>query len=465
MSSSNTIPAPWGVGIDQSNTELARTTIRKVSLRLLPFLFVLFICNYLDRTNVAIAALQMNRDLRFSASAYGLGAGIFFIGYALFEVPSNLLLARVGARRWIARIMISWGVIATAMMFVRSPLQFYALRFLLGIAEAGFFPGIVYYLSEWFPVVHRARALARFMTAVPICGAIGNPLSAWLLRLDGSRGLAGWQWLFLLEGIPSVVLGFTVLGLLDDKPANAGWLSAEQRKWLAASLQQEHGSSTQDHSPLQALMHPVVWLASLLYFLAMTTHYGYLFWAPTIVRDALHVSDMTTGLITGGIAGLAAIAMLAVGASSDRRKERSVHAAACIILAGVGCASAALLPHPVARVAGLALVPIGIYGFLAPFWCLPSTLLRGAAAAAGIAFINSLGNTGGFVGPYVLGVLKDSTGSPNGALVGLALLASAAGVLCLVLRQRSGLTLAVSSAPALGCALQDHELSSSPRED
>src|SRR5262245_8319533 len=433
MSSLNADSAARGVGTNQGNTELARTTIRKVSLRLLPFLFVLFICNYLDRTNVAIAALQMNRDLRFSASAYGLGAGIFFIGYALFEVPSNLLLARFVARRWIARIMISWGLIATAMMFVRTPFQFYALRFLLGIAEAGFFPGIVYYLSAWFPAVHRARALAWFMTAVPITGAIGNPLSAWLLRLDGSRGLTGWQWLFLIEGLPSVVFGFTVLAVLDDKPANARWLSGEQREWLTLSLQQEHQSSPAQHSPLQALMHPVVWLASLLYFLAMTANYGYVFWAPSIIRDALQVSDTNTGINTGGIAAAATIVMVAVATSSDRREERSFHAAACLVLAAAGWAGAALLPHPVARVAALALVPMGIYGFIAPFWCLPSTLLRGAAAAAGIALINSIGNTGGFVGPYVLGVFKDATGSVKGAFLGLAILALAAGILCLVL--------------------------------
>jgi len=438
MSSSTAIPASLGLRIDQDNAELARTTIRKVSLRLLPFLFILFICNYLDRTNVAIAALQMNRDLRFSDSAYGLGAGIFFLGYALFEVPSNLLLARFGARRWIARIMISWGVIATSMMFVRTPLQFYALRFLLGIAEAGFFPGIVFYLSRWFPVVQQARALARFMTAVPISAALGNPLSAWLLRLDGLQGLAGWQWLFFLEGIPSVLLGFAVLAVLSDDPLNVQWLSAEQRVWLITSLRREHddANTTPRHSPLRALVHPAVLLAAGLYFLAMTTHYGYVFWAPTIIREALHADNMTTGFVTGGIACVATGVMLAVGASSDSKGERYFHASACLVVAALGCTIAALLPHPLARVAGLALVPIGIYGFLAPFWCLPTALLRGTAAAAGIAFVNSIGNTGGFVGPYVLGVLKDKTESTTGSFVMLALMALTAAVLCLVLRGR-----------------------------
>ena len=440
MSSATAIP---GVVVDQDDTDLAHTTIRRVSLRLLPFLFLLFVCNYLDRTNIAIAALQMNRDLNFSASAYGLGSGIFFIGYALFEVPSNLILARIGARRWIARIMVSWGIIASAMMFVRTPAQFYALRVLLGIAEAGFFPGIVYYLSEWFPAVQRGRALARFMIAVPLAGAIGNPLSAWLLQLDGWYGLAGWQWVFLLEGIPSVIIGFSVLAILTDNPAGASWLSEPQREWLIARLRRDGIESRAPHGvpPLRALVHPTVLLAALLYFLAMTSHYGYLFWAPTIIRDQLHANSTNVGLITGGIACIAASVMLVVGASSDRTGERFVHAAACLALAALGYVGAALLADPTARVASLALVPAGVYGFLAPFWCLPSAILRGVAAAAGIAFVNSFGNLGGFVGPYALGALRDATGSTTGALLGLAAMASGAGVLCLVLRRQAALVI------------------------
>jgi ACS family tartrate transporter-like MFS transporter len=427
------------MSIDGDDTELARATIRRVSLRLLPFLFVLFICNFLDRTNIAIAALQMNRDLRFSASAYGFGAGIFFLGYALFEVPSNLVLARVGARRWIARIMITWGIVAAAMMFVRTPIQFYTLRFLLGVAEAGFFPGIVYYLSDWFPAAQRARALSRFLTAVPISAAIGNPLSAWLLGLDGRRGLAGWQWLFLLEGIPSVLLGFVVFALLADRPADAHWLTVEQRDSLTARLQRdrEHSFATHDVPLRRALMHPVVWVSSLLYFLVMTTHYGYTFWGPSVIRDALHVSNAATGLITGGIACVAAIVMIGVGANSDRTGERLLHAAACVALIAFGYAGAALIPSPVGRVCALALVPIGVDGFLAPFWCTPTMLLRGTSAAVGIALVNSIGNTGGFVGPYVLGVLKDATGGTTGAFLGLAMVAMVGAALCLVLRRNA----------------------------
>jgi ACS family tartrate transporter-like MFS transporter len=430
-----------GVVVDHDESDLAQTTIRRVSLRLLPFLFLLFVCNYIDRTNVAIAALQMNRDLHFSASAYGFGTGIFFLGYALFEVPSNLLLVRVGARRWIARIMISWGVIASAMMFVRTPPQFYLVRILLGIAEAGFFPGIVYYLSQWFPAVQRGRALARFMIAVPLAGAIGNPISAWLLGLDGWYGLAGWQWVFLLEGLPSVLIGLSVLAILTDRPAQAQWLSEPQREWLIARLQRDGDESTAPHGvpPLRALMHPIVMLLSLLYFLAMTSHYGYLFWAPTIVRDELHAGSTAAGLVTGGIACCAAGVMLIVGSSSDRTGERFFHTAVGLALAAMGYVGAALLADPVARVASLALVPAGLYGSIAPFWCLPSAILRGSAAAAGIAFVNSFGNLGGLVGPYALGALKDTTGSTTGALLGLAMMALAAGVLALVLRRQAAI--------------------------
>src|SRR5438270_5182881 len=216
----------------KEDVAIERETMRKVILRLIPFLFVLYLFNFLDRTNVALAGLQMNRDLRFSSTAFGFGAGIFFVGYAAFEIPSNIVLVRVGARRWIARIMISWGIIASAMMFVRTPMHFYALRFLLGLAEAGFFPGIVYYLTQWFPATQRARASSRFMIAVPLSGVLGGVVGGFLLSLDGKQGLAGWQWLFLLEGLPSVVLGFIALWYLTDKPSDAHWLSEAQRSWL-----------------------------------------------------------------------------------------------------------------------------------------------------------------------------------------------------------------------------------------
>jgi MFS transporter, ACS family, tartrate transporter len=442
MSSALTNAGPAGAAVTAlapDDADLARATVRRVSVRLLPLLFVLFVCNYIDRANVAIAALQMNRDLGFSGTAYGLGVGLFFLGYALFEVPSNLALARVGARRWIARIVITWGLIASAMMLVRTPAQFYGLRFLLGVAEAGFFPGIVYYLSQWFPAAERARALSWFVIAIPSAGAVGNPLSAALLGLDGALGLRGWQWVFLVEGIPSVLLGVVVLAVLTDRPEEARWLSGEQRAWLSARLAHDQQESAARHSlpPLRALAHPVVWLLALVYLLRLTTGYTYVFWAPITIRDALHAGNLATGLITGVIACATAATILAVGASSDRTGERCLHAAGCVTLSALGCVGAALLPTPLGRVAALALVHMGDQAFGVAFWCLPSMLLRGSAAAAGIALVNSVGNLGGFAGPYIAGWVQDATGSTRGAFLGLALPALLAAALMLALRRQA----------------------------
>jgi ACS family tartrate transporter-like MFS transporter len=410
--------------------------MRAVSARLLPFLFVLYIANFLDRTNVAMAALQMNRDLRFSAAAYGFGAGVFFLGYALFEVPSNLILARVGARRWLARIMITWGLIAALLMFVRTPLEFYALRFALGLAEAGFFPGVVYYLGLWFPTRARARALARFAIAIPLSGALGNPLSASLLGLDGRLGLAGWQWLFLLEGIPSVVLGVAVLGWLTDRPEDARWLSAEQRAWLVARMARDHDESAAPHhaAPLRALAQPAVLIVTAAYLLHNVVAYVYIFWAPTLIRETLHTTPPATGWLLAAVACAAATGMLLNGASADRRGGHAVRAAAAIVAAACSYAGAALLPTPGARIAALALAYVALMSSFSPFWCLPGMLLRGRAAAAGIALVSSIGSVGGFVGPYAVGWLRDATGGTTGAFLGAAALALAGAALTFALR-------------------------------
>jgi len=430
------MPRVMVVGRDGSALE--RATMRRVSCRLLPFLFILYIANYLDRTNVAMAALQMNRDLHFSATAYGLGAGIFFLGYCLLEVPSNVMLARVGARRWIARIMISWGVIASAMLFVRTPIQFYALRFLLGVAEAGFFPGIIYYLSQWFPGPARGRAIALFAIAIPLSGAIGNPLSASLLGLDGALRLAGWQWLFLLEGIPSVLLGIATLMLLADRPADAQWLSQEQRIWLSERMRRDEDESGAPHGvpPLRAIVQPLLWLVALPYVLLCTIGYVYIFWAPTIVRDSLHLSAVSTGVVLGVIACLAAGGMFLSAVGADRGGEHCLRAGACLSLSAIGCVGAALLPTPMGRAGGLALAFIGTNAAFAPYWCIPPMLLRGSAAAAGIALVNALGNLGGFLGPYAMGWFIDLTGGTRGAFLGAAVLGAVAAALCVVLRSR-----------------------------
>ena len=411
--------------------------MRRVTRRLIPFVFVLYIFNFLDRSNVGLAALQMNRDLGFSAAAFSVGAGIFFIGYALFEVPSNLLLVRVGARRWVARIMITWGVLASALMFVRTPTQFYAIRFLLGVAEAGFFPAILYYLSQWYPASMRARSSAWFMIAIPLSGAIGGPLGGMLLGLNGKGGLAGWQWLFLIEGVPSFILGFVVLAYLTERPEEAHWLTSDQRAWLVGRLRRDRAESPASHEmpPLRALAQPMIWLAALPELLVTTTGYAYLFWGPTMLRDTLHTSNAETGWILGLIAVLCAAGMLLVGASSDRKRERFFHAAACAIVVSLGCAGAGLLTHPIARMVSLSIAQIAVISFLAPFWVLPTILLSGTSAAVGIALVNAIGNIAGFVGPNVVGFLKTRTGGDTGALLSLSVMAFVAALVCVGMKR------------------------------
>jgi MFS family permease len=425
--------------IADDESQIGRTTIRQVSIRLLPFLFVLYVFNYLDRSNVAIAALQMNRDLGFSAAAYGLGAGIFFVGYVLFEVPSNLVLARVGARWWIARIMLTWGLIASAMMFVRTPAQFYVLRFLLGAAEAGFFPGVIYYLSQWYPAEHRARAVSRFMIAIPLSSVLGGPLGGWLLGLDGTRGLQGWQWLFLVEGIPPVLLSVAVLAFLTNRIDDARWLSAEQRAWLAASLRSDGDDSSVAHGmpSLRVLAHPLVWLIGFTFFLLNTAAYSYIFWAPTLTREALHTSDAATGLVIGAIACTTALAMLAVAASSDRSGDRCLHTATCGAVAAIGFVGVAFVQNPAAQVASLALIAAGSLAYYPVLFCLPTMLLEGSAAAAGIALVNAISSVGGLAGPWFVGAVKDATGGVTGAFLALAGLCLVAAALCFVLRRQA----------------------------
>jgi ACS family tartrate transporter-like MFS transporter len=424
--------------VSEPASTLEAVTLRRVTRRLIPFLFVLYIANYLDRVNVSFAALQMNRDLGFSATAYGMGAGMFFLGYCLFQVPSNLLLERVGARRWIGAIMIVWGAIASGMMLVRGVPSFYTLRFLLGVVEAGFFPGMIFYLANWFPAAERARAVARFMTAIPLSGLVGGPLSGWLLGWNGVAGLAGWQWLFLLEGLPSVLLGGAALRYLTDRPADAAWLPAEGRAWLARRLELERARSTARHglSLRQALLDSVVWRLGLLYFLIVVGLYGQGLWLPPIIRGSSQLSDLAVGLLSTAPALAAAVAMVAIAAHSDRSGERHAHVALPLVAGALGfAATAAVLDSPLAATAALSLAAIGFTGALGPFWALPTSFLSGAAAAGGIALINSLGNVAGFAGPYLVGVVKDATGGFAGALITFAVLMLAGAALALQLRR------------------------------
>src|SRR5215475_12205986 len=388
--------------------DVASATLRKVTLRLIPFLFLLYIVAWLDRVNVGFAGLQMNADLGFSLVAFGFGSGVFFLGYCLFEVPSNLVLHRVGARRWIARIMISWGAISTGMMFVRTTSTFYVLRFLLGAAEAGFFPGVVYYLSHWYPEGQRARAIAVFMTAVPVSGVIGGPLSGALLTLNGLFGLAGWQWLFLVEGIPAILLGAIVLVYLTDRPETAEWLSSAEKDWLVSTLAAERSSrhGAPPFGILAALTNPTIWHLGIIFLFAAIGFYGYSFWAPLVVKSLTETSDLGVGVILGAISTVTIICMILNSAHSDHTDERPLHVAVPLLISGAGFFGCAVLHEQILALFFLALIPIGHCAAHGPFWSMPSRFLTGAPAAAGIALVVTIANVGGLLGPTIIGTLK-----------------------------------------------------------
>src|SRR6266540_1681990 len=339
--------------------ELSAVTLRKITWRLIPFLFVLYVIAWLDRVNVGFAALEMNADLGFSSTVFGFGSGIFFLGYCLFEIPSNIILERVGARLWISRIMVTWGLISVSLMFVRTPAAFYLLRFLLGVAEAGFFPGIIYYLSLWYPAGHRARAIAAFMTAIPVTGLIGGPLSGALLGLDGIYGLKGWQWLFFLEGLPAVVLGGSVIFYLNDRPETTHWLAPAERDWLVETLATERKACLLRPDIRVALTDGTVWKLGIIFLLVAAGFYGYSFWAPLIIKSLTGLSNFKVGLVLGAISAITILGMLLNSYHSDRTGERAIHIAVPLLVMGVGLIGCALLRQPVLAIIALALVPLG----------------------------------------------------------------------------------------------------------
>lgn len=434
--------------------ELELVTTRKVSRRLIPFLFVLYVAAYLDRINIGFAQLQMKSALGFSDTVYGLGAGIFFLGYVLFEVPSNLVLARIGARVWIARIMITWGLISSAMALVGNEAQFYALRFLLGVAEAGFFPGVIYFLSQWFPAAARASAISRFMTAAAVSGIVGGPLSAVLLKLDGMSGLAGWQWIFVAEGIPSVVLGVTTLWFLTDRPAEAKWLSPEEREYLDRTIRAETAEiARRGHVSLyRALLHPTVWRLSLLSFTLLVGLYSISFWLPQIVQSLSRGDNVEVALLSAIPYVAAAVAMVVVGAHSDRTRERCWHIAAAALVGAAGIGATAVAQTPVPGLIALSVAAVGIFSAIPVFWSLPTTFLSGTAAAGAIALINSVGNLGGFFGPYLIGRVRDLTGGFAGSLMFIAVLLVGSAALAASLRRSSASEGDLSEKPLEGIA-------------
>jgi ACS family tartrate transporter-like MFS transporter len=417
----------------------AATAVARVTRRLIPFLFLLYLLNFLDRVNVGFAALEMNRDLGFGPAVYGFGAGVFFLGYCLFEVPSNLVLYRTGARLWIARIMVTWGLAASAMMFVRAPTSFFVIRFLLGVAEAGFFPGIIFYLTYWYPARERAKAYAWFLAAIPICGVVGGPISGALLGLDGYLGLQGWQWLFLLEGIPSVLVGLAVLWLLPDRPRDARWLPPAERSWLEATLEEEGSHAIAGHgvSFLKALRNPMVWLLGLTYFLLVVALYGFALWLPQLIKASGTFTNFQVGVITAIPYAIAAVGMVMVGRRSDRTGERYFHLALPALAGAVGFVAVTRMGSTGPLVAALSLTAFGVLAWLGPFWSMPTAFLKEQAAAGGIALVNSMGAVGGFVGPYVLGQVKQRTGSFTGGLLILGACLVAAVVIVMGLRRKA----------------------------
>jgi MFS transporter, ACS family, tartrate transporter len=391
---------------------LEQRAIRKITRRLIPFLMLLYFVAFLDRINVGFAALTMNKDVGLTSQMFGLGAGIFFLGYFIFEVPSTVILHHVGARFWIGRVMITWGVVSVAMAFIRGPISFYILRFLLGLAEAGFFPGIILYLSYWFPANHRSAVIAMFMGAAPIAGLIGSPVSGALMELNGMLGLRGWQWLFLLEGIPALVLGFITFRVLTDRPADAAWLTADERDWLTSAIQQEQ-TDIQDRRSANAWRVLADWKVlalSLAYFGTSAGLYTIGFWAPLIIKG-LGFSVFHVGLLVAIPNLIAVVGMVLWSRNSDRTGERYWHAALACLIGAIGMAVAARAGFSaLLAIAGLSLTAFGVSAAKPPLWSLPTTFFAGTAAAASIGLINSLGTLGGLVGPYMIGSTNGTSG-------------------------------------------------------
>ena len=414
--------------------DIEKRTLRKITWRIVPFIMILYLIAYIDRVNIGFAAITMKEDLGFTASILGFGAGIFFLGYFLFEVPSNIILHKVGARIWIARVMVTWGIIAGGMAFVESSTSFYVMRFLLGVAEAGFFPGIILYLSYWFPARNRAGVIALFMAAAPIATAIGSPISAALLEMHGIMGLAGWQWMFLIEAVPAVIQGVVVFFYMTDRPEKAAWLKPDEREWLVKTMQAEDANKggQQQHSILRGLANPRVLALALIYFGTSAGLYTLGIWAPQIIKE-LGVSSMTVGLLNAIPPIISVVAMILWSRHSDKTNERTWHVALACLTAAVGLAIAASTGIMFGLIAALTIVNVGISCSKPPLWSMPTMFLSGAAAATGIATINSIGNLGGFAGPAMIGWVKDQTGSFAGGLYFVAGLLILSTVLTLVL--------------------------------
>jgi ACS family tartrate transporter-like MFS transporter len=433
----------------ETTQAIERRTIAKVSWRLLPLVALAYCIAYIDRSNISFAALTMNKDLAFSAYIYGWGAGIFFFGYFLFEIPSNLILEKVGARIWIARIMITWGIISAFTALVTGPTSFLIVRFFLGAAEAGFFPGMILYFTYWFPAEYRGRVISTLFIAQPVANAVASIASAAILEMNGMLGIKGWQWIFILEAIPAVLLGLLILRVMTDRPARAGWLAPEEKDWLQARIDQENRQveSAGRMTLMRALGDPRVMALSLIYLMSVTANYGIVFFMPQIIKG-IGLSNMMTGFLSSVPYIIGTIGLIAWGWSSDRHKERRWHLIAASALGALGLAFAAWSGASYWALLGMSAATVGIYGSRAAFWPMPSLFLTGTAAAGAIAMINATGNLGGYFGPFIVGWIKDSTQSFEAGLYFLAACSLMAAILTFFAARAAGDPAAMARANA-----------------
>jgi MFS transporter, ACS family, tartrate transporter len=433
----------------QDLQSIERRTIAKISWRLLPLVALAYCIAYIDRSNISVAALTMNKDLGFSAYIYGWGAGIFFFSYFLFEIPSNLILERVGARIWIARIMVTWGIISGLTAFVTGTTSFLVIRFLLGAAEAGFFPGMILYFTYWFPSQYRGRVISTLFIAQPVANAVASIASAAILEMDGVLGFKGWQWIFIIEALPAVLLGFVVLRVMTDKPAHAAWLAPDESNWLQTRINEESRKveSVGRLSLLQALGDPRVLVLSMIYLMSVTANYGIVFFMPQIIKG-IGLTNMMTGLVSSVPYIIGIVGLLAWGWSSDRNHERRWHLIAASMVGAIGLAFAAWSGASYWALIGMSAATVGIYGSRAAFWPMPSIFLTGTAAAGAIALINATGNLGGYFGPFIVGWIKDSTGSFEAGLYFLAACSLACALIAFIAARAAGAPAATMRASA-----------------
>ncbi len=410
-------------GVAAADAPIAARAYRKVFWRLMPFLMLCYVASYMDRVNIGFAKLQMQQELGFSETVFGLGSGIFFLGYFLFEVPSNILMHKVGARAWIARIMITWGLLSGAFIWVKSVPEFYGLRFVLGLAEAGFYPGVILYLTYWFPAQWRGRVIAVLMSAIPVSSILGNPLSGWVMdAMNHVAGVPGWKWMFVIEAAPAVLVGLATLFYLDNSILAAKWLDADEKRVLAEAMAEDERSQAKGvHGTWGAFRDPRVWMMCLIYFCFVLGQYGLNFWMPTLIKTAGVKGATTIGLVSAIPYIVTLVMMNVLGFSADRRRERRWHLVSPALIGAVGFIVAPTAPNIFIAIAALSLAAAGAITCAPLFWSLPTAFLAGAGAAAGIAVVNSVGNLAGFVAPYVIGYAKDATGS---AAVGMYAIAA-----------------------------------------